>query len=160
MRSQVAHDLSWLQDHCTKVAVVGHSQGAAIAHQVLRDGGYRPASLRAFITLGQGIAQDASAPGHGLEPGRAQERLVGALASCDRLLLAGLPALGWVVRRLANVTFSSVWPTVMISILVGFLLILLGIARAIEVLDNKKNKCYNQMPLCIDYPFLVDRLLR
>jgi len=32
MRTQVARDLSWLQDRCDRVAVVAHSQGAAIAH--------------------------------------------------------------------------------------------------------------------------------
>jgi hypothetical protein len=57
MRTQVARDLRWLQGRCEKVAVVGHSQGAAIAHQVLKNGDYRPESLRAFITIGQGISK-------------------------------------------------------------------------------------------------------
>lgn len=57
MRTKVADDLRWLQDRCDRVAVVAHSQGAAIAHQVLRDGDYDPGSLRAFVTFGQGITK-------------------------------------------------------------------------------------------------------
>jgi hypothetical protein len=63
MRTKVAHDLRWLQERCGKVAIVAHSQGAAIAHQVLKDGDYRKeddypsGALRSFITLGQGIAK-------------------------------------------------------------------------------------------------------
>jgi hypothetical protein len=44
MRSRIARDLGWLQDRCNRVAVVGHSQGAAIAHQVLQERGDRPGS--------------------------------------------------------------------------------------------------------------------
>ena len=57
MRTKVARDLHWLQERCNRVAIVAHSQGAAIAHQVLKDGDYRPDGLRAFITLGQGIGK-------------------------------------------------------------------------------------------------------
>lgn len=57
MRTKVARDLQWLQEHCGKVVIVAHSQGAAIAHEVLKDGDYRPDRLKAFITLGQGIAK-------------------------------------------------------------------------------------------------------
>jgi hypothetical protein len=56
MRTTVARDLRWLQDRCDKVAIVAQSQGAAIAHQVLKEGDYRP-GLRAFITLGQVIGK-------------------------------------------------------------------------------------------------------
>jgi hypothetical protein len=59
MRTRVAHDLRSLQRKCKKVAVVAHSQGAAIAHQVLKDYDYDqdPGDLRAFITSGQGISK-------------------------------------------------------------------------------------------------------
>jgi hypothetical protein len=63
MRTKVARDLRWLQERCGKVAIVAHSQGAAIAHQVLKDGDYHTeddcpsGTLRSFITLGQGIAK-------------------------------------------------------------------------------------------------------
>jgi hypothetical protein len=57
MRTQVARDLRWLQDRCEKVAVVAHSQGAAIAHQVLKDGGDHLGNVRAFVTVGQGISK-------------------------------------------------------------------------------------------------------
>lgn len=54
MRTQVARDLHWLQDCCEKVAIVAHSEGTAIAHQVLKDGGDHRGNVRAFVTLGQG----------------------------------------------------------------------------------------------------------
>src|ERR1700730_6391980 len=54
IRTQIARDLRWLQDHRESVPVAPQSHGAAIAHQVLKDGGYLPGGLRAFITVGQG----------------------------------------------------------------------------------------------------------
>ena len=59
MLTKVAQDLRLLQRKCERVAVVAHSQGAAIAHQVLKDNDYDPDSgdLRAFITSGQGISK-------------------------------------------------------------------------------------------------------
>jgi hypothetical protein len=153
MRGQVARDLSWLQDRCDKVAVVGHSQGAAIAHQVLREGGYRPGSLRAFVTLGQGIAEL-----HVLQAMDWNPDVRTAAWRCRWLVAiglaaAGLPALGWVVSRLAHVILLPAWPAVVILlIVVGFLLIFLGIASAIRVL---RDKCYDQLPLCIEDPDFV-----
>ena len=152
MRSQVARDLSWLQDHCDKLAVVGHSQGAAIAHQVLREGGYRPGSLRAFITLGQGIMQMHLLQAMDWNPDVRKRAWQARWLVATGLAAAGLPALGWVVSRLADVTFLSAWPAVMIPIVVGFLLIFLGVVSAIKVLDKK---CYDKLPLCIDDPGFV-----
>jgi len=59
MRTKVAQDLRSLQRKCERVAVVAHSQGAAIVHQVLKDNDYDQDSgdLRAFITSGQGISK-------------------------------------------------------------------------------------------------------
>lgn len=99
MRARVEADLRWLQERCDVVAVVAHSQGAAIAHQVLRDAG--PASgVRAFITLGQGISKlhllqrmDWNPAGH-----RAAWRT--RLFVVTGLLLAGLPAVGIIAGRL------------------------------------------------------------
>jgi hypothetical protein len=42
MRTQVARDLRWLQGRCEKVAVVAHSQGAAIVHCETTKGGGLP----------------------------------------------------------------------------------------------------------------------
>jgi hypothetical protein len=57
MRTQVARDLAWLEQRCTKVVIVAHSQGAAIAHQVIADSPAGSHKLRALITIGQGISK-------------------------------------------------------------------------------------------------------
>jgi hypothetical protein len=57
MRTRVARDLAWLQSQCQTVAIVAHSQGAAIAHQVLKGTDCPVGNVKAFITLGQGIAK-------------------------------------------------------------------------------------------------------
>jgi hypothetical protein len=110
MRTQVARDLRWLQERCEKVVVVAHSQGAAIAHQVLKDGSYDPGSMRVFITLGQGISKLHLLQRMDWDPQvhRAawwSRRLVTA-----GLALAGLPALGLVAGRWANATALKPWP--------------------------------------------------
>jgi hypothetical protein len=56
MVRQVAHDLAWLQSQAGTVAIVAHSQGAAVAHEALRAyGGAQRLSL--FATVGQGLAK-------------------------------------------------------------------------------------------------------
>jgi hypothetical protein len=47
--------LRWLARRCATVAVVAHSQGAAVAHHVLRDA--TPANVSVFITYGSGLAK-------------------------------------------------------------------------------------------------------
>jgi hypothetical protein len=99
MRSKVADDLRWLQGRCDVVAVVAHSQGAALAHQVLSGAG--PASgVRAFITFGQGISklhllQRMDWERFGRRAARRSRSFV-----VTGLLLAGLPAVGWLAGRL------------------------------------------------------------
>jgi hypothetical protein len=99
MRERVAADLRWLQQRCDTVAVVAHSQGAAIAHQVLQDAG-PDGGVRALVTMGQGISKlhllqrmDWNPAGH-----RAAWR--SRLFVVTGLLLAGLPAVGVVAGRL------------------------------------------------------------
>lgn len=50
---QVRRDLAWLSKRCKAVAVVAHSQGAAIAHDAIRS--FAPNRLRLLITLGSGL---------------------------------------------------------------------------------------------------------
>ncbi len=148
MRSRVARDLSWLQERCDKVAVVAHSQGAAIAHQVLREGGYRPGSLRAFITLGQGISKL-----HFLQK-MDWDRNVRRAAWRSRWLvaiglgMAGLPALGWVVSRLVKATFFPAPAAIAAPMIaVGFLLIFRGVRHAMNAVGDG---CEDYLPLCVD----------
>ena len=148
MRSQVARDLGWLQDRCDKIAVVGHSQGAAIAHQVLQEGGYRPGSLRAFITLGQGISKL-----HLLQKMDWDLKVRRAALLCRWLVaiglaMAGLPALGWLVTRLVNATVYPAPAAIAVPmILIGFLLISLGVHHAMNAVGDE---CDTDLPLCID----------
>jgi hypothetical protein len=132
MRTKVAHDLRWLQDRCEQVAVVAHSQGAAIAHQVLRDLGDDTGNVRAFITFGQGIGKF---------------RLLYRLdwdhkayhaAWCSRLLvttgmfLAGLPALGVLLRHWINVRALVSMPAIALLPGAGFVIILIGVYTAMH----------------------------
>ena len=57
MRTRVAANLAWLEKYCDKVVIVAHSQGAAIAHQMLAERQRSPDKLRAFVTVGQGIGK-------------------------------------------------------------------------------------------------------
>jgi hypothetical protein len=133
MRTQVASDLARLQERCDKIAVVAHSQGAALAHQVLKDGSYDRRKMKAFITLGQGIAKfdvmwrldwdpDARA--------RAQRSRVFVTAG---MACAGLPAAGLVVGHwwhaaLVNaVTGLPWWPLLLAA---GFASIARGVFEA------------------------------
>ena len=104
MRTQVARDLRWLQDHCEKVAVVAHSQGAAIAHQVLKDLGDRTGNVRAFITVGQGIAQTPPATAHGLGP----ECLPGSVVEPWRPSLPGCFSPGFQLSAFLHATGRAV----------------------------------------------------
>ena len=56
MVRQVAHDLAWLESQAGTVAVVAHSQGAAVAHEAIRRYGSRE-NLSLFATVGQGLAK-------------------------------------------------------------------------------------------------------
>ncbi|KQX11204.1 hypothetical protein ASC82_20200 [Streptomyces sp. Root431] len=55
MVSRVQSDVEWLAGRCERVAVVAHSQGAAIAHAALRRS--RPENVSLFVTYGAGIAK-------------------------------------------------------------------------------------------------------
>jgi hypothetical protein len=53
MVSKVKRDLMWLTKRCEKVAVVSHSQGAAITFEILEQN--RPDNVKQFVTLGSAI---------------------------------------------------------------------------------------------------------
>src|SRR5262249_22244674 len=53
--SRVRRDLEWLARRCPHVAVVAHSQGAAIVHETLRRP--QPPDVRLFVSFGSGLAK-------------------------------------------------------------------------------------------------------
>ena len=137
MRTQVARDLSWLQDRCEKVAVVAHSQGAAIAHEVLKQGSCDAGNVRAFITVGQGISKL-----HLLQRMDWDARVHRAawwsrLLVTTGLLFAGLPALGLLVRRWTSVAFVKALLSAPVSaslICAGFVIVMAGVITAVHAL--------------------------
>jgi len=134
MRTQVARDLNWLQAHCARVAIVAHSQGAAVAHQVLLDMNRRR-NLRAFVTLGQGISKfrllqkmdwDSKKQGKVF----ASRALVTVGMAC-----AGLPALGGIASNWAGVsalTAVSALPWAALLIAAGVGCIAVGVWTAMS----------------------------
>jgi len=138
MRTKVAGDLRWLQERCDKVAVVAHSQGAAIAHRVLKDySSYRAEDLQAFITLGQGISKLHMLQHLDWDPrvrpaARRSRLLVSIGMAC-----AGLPALGLLVSRWASPGVVMFLINVRHSIpliLTGFAIIWLGVSQAMRAM--------------------------
>jgi hypothetical protein len=139
MRTKVATDLRWLQEHCEKVAVVAHSQGAAIAHRVLKDASSDQAEgVRAFITIGQGISKLHLMQHLDWDPqvrpaARWSRLLVGFGMGC-----AGLPALGLIVSRWAKASVVTFWTQPAHSvpvILAGFLIIWVGVSQAMRAMN-------------------------
>jgi hypothetical protein len=53
MAAEVRRDIEWLGSRADKVAVIAHSQGAAVAHRALE--GLGPGTVQLFITLGSGL---------------------------------------------------------------------------------------------------------
>jgi hypothetical protein len=94
MRTKVARDLCWLQDHCDKVAVVAHSQGAAIAHHVLKDDRDQSGNVQAFITIGQGISKLRILQRMDWDPRVSRAAWWSRLLVTTGMGLAGLPAIG------------------------------------------------------------------
>jgi pimeloyl-ACP methyl ester carboxylesterase len=83
IRSRVRRDLEWMLAKCCKVAVVAHSQGGAIACQVLRAG---PHGVGLLITFGSGLRKLEE-----LDEARQRGGLLqGAMLSVAALLVAAL----------------------------------------------------------------------
>jgi hypothetical protein len=137
MRTQVARDLRWLQDRCERVAVVAHSQGAAIAHQVLKDGGDHRGTVRAFITVGQGISKLHLLQRMDWDPRAYRAAWWSRLLVTAGMLLAGLPALALLARHWTSATIVKALTSLPASALLpfaGFVIILIGVRAAIHAI--------------------------
>ena len=57
--SRLLRDLTWLCERCDAVAVIAHSQGAAVAHRVIRNNPDTPEvqKIKLLITFGQGLSK-------------------------------------------------------------------------------------------------------
>lgn len=53
IRARIAADHAWLAQRCEATVVVAHSAGAALTHQLIRDG--RISAIKAYVTLGEAI---------------------------------------------------------------------------------------------------------
>jgi len=137
MRTQVARDLAWLQDRCERVAVVAHSQGAALAHRVLKDGTYHRGSLKAFITLGQGISKFDLLWRLDWDPNAHRKAQRSRVLVTLGMGCAGLPAVALVVGHWANAAlFKGLTrlPWWLLLIAVGFAGIAWGVHQAIDAI--------------------------
>jgi hypothetical protein len=135
MRTQVARDLRWLQGRCEKVAVVAHSQGAAIVHQVLKEGGNHPDNVQAFVTVGQGIAKLHLLQRMDWDPRVYRAAWWSRMLVTTGMLFAGLPALGVLARHWTSTTIIKTLVSLPASVLLpcaGFVIILLGVHAAMR----------------------------
>jgi hypothetical protein len=153
MRTKVARDLRWLQRNCKRVAVVAHSQGAAIAHQVLKDGDYGNDSgdLRAFITSGQGISKMHLLQHLDWDPQYAGDAWWTRTLVTFGLACAGLPAFALLMSRWlsAAVFHTLATPPFSISLIVGGLFIVaLGVIRTTRRLKAAVEKDLHLPPAC------------
>jgi hypothetical protein len=154
MCTQVADDLRWLQERCERVVIVAHSQGAAIAHQVLKDASGKTddnaglTGVRGFITIGQGISKFNVLWRMDWHPGASKSAWWSRFFVTKGMVLAGLPALGllvrhWIsttiVRNLVSLPFDVVLPVV------GFTVIASGVFIAIHVICDKP-ECEPTLP--------------
>jgi hypothetical protein len=135
MRTQVACDLRWLQDRCEKVAVVAHSQGAAIAHQVLKDGGDHRGNVRAFVTVGQGISKLHLLWRMDWDPRAYRAAWWSRVLVSFGMFFAGLPTLGLIAHRWTSGTIVKALVSLPGSVVLpvaGFALIAIGVIAAMH----------------------------
>jgi hypothetical protein len=135
MRTQVARDLRWLQDRCEKVAVVAHSQGAAIAHQVLKDGSDHLGNVRAFVTVGQGISKLHLLWRMDWDPHAYRAAWWSRVLVTTGMVFAGLPAVGLLAAHWSTATIVKSLVTLPVAVLlpcVGFATIAIGVRQAMH----------------------------
>jgi len=92
--ARVRQQLEWLATRCRRIAVVAHSQGAAVAHRVLHDKVTAPCDL--LITFGSGLSKLAE-----IERGdtsKAQAAMIGAVAFCA----AAVAGVAWIFGKAWN----------------------------------------------------------
>jgi hypothetical protein len=137
MRTQVARDLQWLQDRCEKVAVVAHSQGAAIAHQVLKDGGGQRGNVRAFVTVGQGISKLHMLWRMDWDPHAYRAAWWSRVLVTTGMVFAGLPAVGLLAAHWTSATIIKnlvALPVAVVLPCAGFAIIAIGVHKAMHAI--------------------------
>lgn len=68
--SRLLRDLKWMCERCDSVALIAHSQGAAVAHKVLQHNADKPEvkNVELLVTMGQGLSKlNSIAFRHGAE---------------------------------------------------------------------------------------------
>jgi hypothetical protein len=53
MIQRIERDLAWLSERCNKIAIVSHSQGAALSHEILAAS--TPSSVKLFLSVGSAV---------------------------------------------------------------------------------------------------------
>ena len=153
MRTKVAQDLRSLQGKCERVAIVAHSQGAAIAHQVLKDGDYDQDSgdLRAFITSGQGISKMHLLQRMEWDPQYAGVAWWTRTLVTFGLACAGLPAFALLMSRWLSAAVFRTLTTrpFSISLIVGGLfIVVLGVIHSTRKLKAVVEQDLHLPPAC------------
>lgn len=126
--SRLLRDLKWLSERCDSVAIIAHSQGAAVAHKVLQNNANKPEvkNVELLVTLGQGLSKlNSIAFRHGAEAffalwGSVLAILAVALASLDLIFNLRLLA-SCFSKSLANVVTLDIFDGTGIAIWAGAL---------------------------------------
>ena len=153
MRTKVAQDLRLLQRKCEKVAVVAHSQGAAIAHQVPKDNDYDQDSgdLRAFITSGQGISKMHLLQHMDWDPQYAADAWWIRTLVTFGLACAGLPAFALLMSRWLTAAVLRALATFPLNILLivgGLFIVALGVIYFTRKLKAAVEQDLHLRPAC------------
>jgi hypothetical protein len=156
MRTKVAHDLRSLLRTCKRVAVVAHSQGAAIAHQVLKEYDYDQDSgdLRAFITSGQGISKLHLLQRMDWDPQYARDAWWARTLITFGLACAGLPAFALLMSQWLSAPVFRAVATLPLNIALiagGLLIVALGVIRATRSLKAVVEQDLQLPPACMRF---------
>lgn len=95
--TRVRSDLKWLSARCAHVAVIAHSQGAAVAHNVLRKD--VPPNTELLITVGSGLGK--------LERAYADGRT--AMQRCVSWVVPTMPLFVWFAPQLVELGSLVLW---------------------------------------------------
>ena len=89
----VRERLEWLSARCRRVAVVAHSQGAAVAHRVLRNSTTAPCDV--FVTFGSGLGKLSDIERGDIARGRGYLWLAAGAGVATMIGVVGLFLRGW-----------------------------------------------------------------